>query len=73
MTFNKYSSVLWIGILAFAYSQLKEILPVLSQQVNQLWGIINGVFILLRGPLKEYFLEWLEDLDEANPEFVEKM
>jgi len=73
VTFGKYSSLIWLGVITFLNSQLKDLLPQVTFQTTRLWNVANGILSFLKGPLKHYCFDLLEDIEEANPELFKKL
>jgi len=73
VAFNRYTIIFWIAGLFFVVKQLQDIWPQLETQAVQLWGILSTTITFLRGPLKQYFLELLQDIEETNPELFAKL
>jgi hypothetical protein len=62
--------MIWIAVLGFVYTQLKDTWPQLAQQTTQLWNVVSTSLSVLKGPLKEYCFELLQD---ADPELSQKL
>jgi len=73
VAFGRFSSIIWISALVFLYTKLQDVWPQLTLYSTQLWDIISSATTLLRGPLKEYCMEVLQDIQETNPELFEKL
>jgi len=73
VAFGRFSGILWFSVLVFAYTQLKDIWPQLELKSVELWQIVSSVMTFLKGPLKGYMIELLEDVQETNPELFKRL
>jgi hypothetical protein len=64
---------LWFSAIVFAYTQLKDIWPQLELKSAELWQVVSSVMTFLKGPLKGYMMELLEDIEETNPELFQRL
>lgn len=70
---GRFSGILWFSAIVFAYTQLKDIWPQLELKSAELWQVVSSVMTFLKGPLKGYMMELLEDIEETNPELFQRL